>query len=730
MKPMDIAQSEIRKLAKTLNYPALASIPVQIYVNHVAPAYTSQHGIFIREDIVLQHPTDIAVYLLHEIFHHVVRDEEITSHYSPNVANYAEDYIINRHLKHRFGLDVKKVAVKGIYSDRIGKMSLKMACDEVVRKVGNPPNMGCWCFGISHPTIIQLAFHIRQRYGINNVPSNLFVMDNVDAQNFDRTLPGLRTMIRTPQLPINLYELMRGVWLSSLNDRMTLDNVKVGPLTLTQAIGYTWKNEISVNIDDADLATAVCINTLAHSLEYITTHVYQLIEKIYNKKSKLRFIQKRIKDKWKIGKTSRKLEKQENKVSREIMLLAARRDEAIRISKSNFLVGLQQKHPIHIRNNTVVHVSNLRSSLQKTTSDPYVLSRTPLHKWIVWLNRISNKKFEALKDLREDFKLNLGSLADTGEEQQPKKGKKGKEGKEGEGSQGNNKSEDGEEQNEGQTGESENQEAGTGAGSRQEVTNALATLNQREIKSLSSILSYMAEFESALSSRKSKKIDELSLDPTTVPYIGSDITMVDPSELALLHDPITKLEFLARYAQGGLSIQIPVQSKRSAVVIAIDCSGSMRHTPYEIGCGFALAMIKILHKEGRGSALMIFHDGIHYQVTINERKAIPLADLIVALLTAESGGTDFSQILYEAFQIKKAEKWESMSQIVITDGYGNVNTDVTNYVRREKRPSDNLTLALIGGASRSGFNDLEDDVFQLSKRDMQLKLERIGKSVL
>jgi uncharacterized protein with von Willebrand factor type A (vWA) domain len=197
------------------------TIPLFTYVrgtkgNRSPIAFTTSKGIWIREDVVRKDPRGVKVYVAHEIWHHVIPDEEVRRLYAdrPRLVNYAEDYCINYWLEKLYGYDVRKVGYPGIYSAKHGPMPLAESCLELL---GSPSPEARVCGGskVAHPSILRVAMMLRRRHSnLLDIPKPLFIADTLDEQLFAGVLASVRHVVHLAYgASVNVERLLMGVWM-------------------------------------------------------------------------------------------------------------------------------------------------------------------------------------------------------------------------------------------------------------------------------------------------------------------------------------------------------------------------------------------------------------------------------------------------------------------------------------------------------------------------------------
>jgi uncharacterized protein with von Willebrand factor type A (vWA) domain len=211
---------------------------------------------------------------------------------------------------------------------------------------------------------------------------------------------------------------------------------------------------------------------------------------------------------------------------------------------------------------------------------------------------------------------------------------------------------------------------GKGPGNPQPRLEALQAINSLEDKLLD-ILAKMHEIETMLSRRHSPRTSEVGNDAVLLEY-GNDLDRIVSSELALLSTEKTKLAFFAKYAEHSLLQVNPTEKRRFPVAFCIDCSGSMHGEFYTTAVGFVLAMCKLLHKDRRGVAFILFSSTVDNVLVVRPDEPFDLMKLIRILGSPSYGGTDFGPAFDRAYTVKEMEQWKTMAVMLVSDGYGSI----------------------------------------------------------
>jgi uncharacterized protein with von Willebrand factor type A (vWA) domain len=190
---------------------------------------------------------------------------------------------------------------------------------------------------------------------------------------------------------------------------------------------------------------------------------------------------------------------------------------------------------------------------------------------------------------------------------------------------------------------------------------------------------------------------------------GDDLSLVVPSELALLADEDTELDFLRRFAEGELQIEeltATESEQKGPIVVVVDESGSMSGDRVENAKAMALAMAWIARHQKRYIALVGFsgsEQGNYLVIPPGTNDEIALLKWLEHFF---SGGTDMDVPLDEL-----PKKWASIGcprgktdLIMITDAQCNVPPEIEKSFMAWKA-AENVKLDTIVINARAG--DLE-----------------------
>lgn len=257
----------------------MAELPISIDRgdNPHALAYTTSEGIWISKKVIVQEPEQVEVYLAHELFHHVVNDQERTSKYSAWDVNIAEDYSINWHIKRIFGYDVRNLKCgKLLFDKKLGCMHVHQILKYKTKE--DNKDGGCGGFGIPHVLILEAARKVRLEHEPwKSMPHTrpLFYLDDIDRRKYVEVLDAVRYKIGISTLPVDTKQLLEGLWTHSFHESPVAKLRRVLDLTNTETAAYAWRRDFDTAGDAIISAytAAKFINTISHHEFYLARRV-------------------------------------------------------------------------------------------------------------------------------------------------------------------------------------------------------------------------------------------------------------------------------------------------------------------------------------------------------------------------------------------------------------------------------------------------------------------------
>jgi uncharacterized protein with von Willebrand factor type A (vWA) domain len=759
----------LRELIKTLDCPEIAELPIYLdYSDTAPPAYTTQKGIWIRQDIAYNAPEQISKYLLHEIMHHVVKRAE-TGKFDSFTVNIAEDYIINYILDTTFGMGkASDFYVQGIYNAKLAKIGLANQTDLCLkvlekRKMSITDGKACGCTGLAHPTIKYVADRLKRWLGYNlKSDSELVQLDDNDRSLYKLIRPKFEDELAPRyNLPLNMDSVIQGMYFKRtkfMSMAKLSDSRYFSPEELFIA-GWETKVHPSESEDATVYAIHSFLTACSKEQDHINFAIRKLHMRIATEKGYLVYYKKIVATKKRIAERLRHKSNRkptDKQVHAEYVRLVKRsKNYVIRAEKRLKIFESWLKMPLYnlLVESKIVSKNHTRQSLRGLSSQtnmsafPYI-GGTAVGKRLKFLSSLfknENDLDELIKDLRDAVKNTPSSASDEKEgDQTPKdEGEEPDNGDntgEGETNGGEDKKEaDKRKQNDPAEGQSP---GGQSAGKMSSnLVYRLNNLRPYRIELLKNIVSHKNEFDTMITKNRSKKSDENRPALETVPSFGSDVARIDQMELALLNNPITKLMQLAKLANSELSMRVPSERKRRPIIFMLDGSGSMMSNDgYSMAAGFCLSMAEKLSREKRGWAFIGF-DYIPHSITSSEQKAIDFAKSrnmkfiegangFIDLISRPSfGGTDFYNTISCATDLRIAMEWQGCEYIMITDGDDSVGENESRHLR-EKMNKEDKFLSLLVAKHTAGLQYISDKMMLATQKNMKTELTELGVSLL
>ncbi|SEL29562.1 VWA domain-containing protein [Paenibacillus sp. OK003] len=202
---------------------------------------------------------------------------------------------------------------------------------------------------------------------------------------------------------------------------------------------------------------------------------------------------------------------------------------------------------------------------------------------------------------------------------------------------------------------------------------------------------------------------------------GCDIEQLLPMELGSYASPISKLDFLRRYAEGQ-TLQYDTKGKehlgKGPIILCLDQSGSMKGQD-TISKGFALALMSIARKQRRDFAWIPFSSHASDAI-IYEQGKIEVQDMIQLVTVFLDGGTNFVQPLNKASEIIKQSRFNQADIIFVTDGEAHVNHDFLKaWTSLKEQKGFSVLSLLLGKESIRGVDGFSDRIVRASSFEDQ-----------
>jgi uncharacterized protein with von Willebrand factor type A (vWA) domain len=218
-------------------------------------------------------------------------------------------------------------------------------------------------------------------------------------------------------------------------------------------------------------------------------------------------------------------------------------------------------------------------------------------------------------------------------------------------------------------------------------------------KKMKEIAEWAGRFKQiARKKQKSKQSEPVTRRSVT---IGNSIENLLPVELCFYTHPITKMDFLRRFAecetmqfeQKGL-----VDLKKGPIVLCLDQSDSMRSLETQ-SKGFTLALMSIAKKQRRDLCLVLFSSRI--QVYTYEKGKIAASEITRLARTFLGGGTNFMLALDQAAHQINESRFKQADLIFVTDGEDQVTDSFLEAFNKNKREKAFNVLSLVIGCNSS-----------------------------
>jgi uncharacterized protein with von Willebrand factor type A (vWA) domain len=230
-------------------------------------------------------------------------------------------------------------------------------------------------------------------------------------------------------------------------------------------------------------------------------------------------------------------------------------------------------------------------------------------------------------------------------------------------------------------------------------------------KKMKEIAEWAGRFKQiARKKQKSKQSEPVTRRSVT---IGNSIENLLPVELCFYTHPITKMDFLRRFAecetmqfeQKGL-----VDLKKGPIVLCLDQSDSMRSLETQ-SKGFTLALMSIAKKQRRDLCLVLFSSRI--QVYTYEKGKIAASEITRLARTFLGGGTNFMLALDQAAHQINESRFKQADLVFVTDGEDQVTDSFLEAFNKNKREKAFNVLSLVIGCNRSSVEQFTDRLIEV-----------------
>ena len=191
--------------------------------------------------------------------------------------------------------------------------------------------------------------------------------------------------------------------------------------------------------------------------------------------------------------------------------------------------------------------------------------------------------------------------------------------------------------------------------------------------------------------------------------LGDRLDRILPSELALLGDPLSELEFNRRFAESELAlhrIEEEGPKRRGPLIACIDESSSMDGDPDTAAKTIALALAGIARSDNRDAAIIRFAGPGRVELTTLPKGVAGIAETAGALAAFMGGGTEFNGPLNAAYDLIDADpRFGEADVLLLTDGEAGVSTEtLTRITEQAAAGRARLFLVAVGVG---GNRDLE-----------------------
>jgi len=189
--------------------------------------------------------------------------------------------------------------------------------------------------------------------------------------------------------------------------------------------------------------------------------------------------------------------------------------------------------------------------------------------------------------------------------------------------------------------------------------------------------------------------------------LGNDLNRVIPSEMILLRNAKTKMEFARRFAEAKL-MQYDLRGRenigKGPIICCLDASGSMSLEQDVWSKAVALALMEIAHRQKRAFAAIHFgseNDPLK-TVFVKKGETKTLHKVIEIAEYYLGGGTDFEKPLNKAMEIIECVEFKKADIVFITDGSCRIgDTWLTGFNAARAEKGVRITTVLIDAGHTS-----------------------------
>ena len=195
---------------------------------------------------------------------------------------------------------------------------------------------------------------------------------------------------------------------------------------------------------------------------------------------------------------------------------------------------------------------------------------------------------------------------------------------------------------------------------------------------------------------------------------GNNIERLLPMELVLYTHPITRIDFLRRFAEGQ-TMQYEQKGKeilgKGPIVLCLDQSGSMYKLDTQ-SKGFTLALMSIARRQRRDFCLIVF--STRTQIFNYEKGKTKTSDIINLAQTFLGGGTDFTLPLLDAVKVINESRFKQADVVFVTDGESEVEESFLGVFNKKRSEKDFKVLSLVIGNDTNTVAQFSDKVVHVT----------------
>jgi uncharacterized protein with von Willebrand factor type A (vWA) domain len=261
-------------------------------------------------------------------------------------------------------------------------------------------------------------------------------------------------------------------------------------------------------------------------------------------------------------------------------------------------------------------------------------------------------------------------------------------------------------------------QAGSGKGELEKIPlrNQLELAQQlKMMPEIKKVAEWAGRFKAiARKKQKSKTVDSIERGGIKQ---GDNPELLLPTELSLLRNKVTRLDFYRRFAEKE-TLQYASYGKeptgKGPIVLCLDQSSSMEDRKEE-AAGFALAVAMIAKSQKRDFAYIPFSNFVGNKLIIPKGKLSP--NNIVRIATEfMGGGTDFKSPLKTSVEIiESRERFKNADIIFITDGESNVDNKFMDYYSKKKKSLEfqcqSCVIGRLGPNEEEVLEKFSDEIF-------------------